>query len=159
MALAVLLLLGLFWSLVYCQTFPYVSFRGQTLPNHSYVDLSQVGDDPSGSDGVQCITDLTTCCANTDGPHRGDWYFPDGTRLPFAGLTVDTFEVRDFLATLYVLTTIRKLLRGYLHFSKTATANCSPWCSYSEILPYDRQYLKDTFAGLTPTYVELYNYS
>ena len=43
MALAVLLLLGLFWSLVYCQTFPYVSFMGQTLANHSYVDLSQVG--------------------------------------------------------------------------------------------------------------------
>ena len=64
----------------------------------------------------------------------------------------------NFLATLYVLTTIRKL-RGYLHFSKTATANCNPWCSYSEILSYDRQYLKDTFAGLTPTYVELYNYS
>ena len=52
MALAVLLFLGLFWSLVYCQTFPFVSFMGQTLANHSYVDLSLVGDDPSGSDSV-----------------------------------------------------------------------------------------------------------
>ena len=82
MALAVLLFLGLFWSLVYCQTFPFVSFMGQTLANHSYVDLSLVGDDPSGSDSVQCITDLSPCCSGTDGPYRGDWYF-HGTRLPF----------------------------------------------------------------------------
>ena len=58
---------------------------GQTLDNHSYVNLSLVGDDASGSDSVQCITDLSTCCTKTDGSHRGDWYFPDGTRLPFSG--------------------------------------------------------------------------
>ena len=80
MALAVLLLLGLFWSLVYCQTFPCVSFMSQTLANHSYVDLSEVGND---GDSVQCITDLYTCCNRVDGSHRGDWYFPNGTRLPF----------------------------------------------------------------------------
>ena len=65
------------------QTFPYVSFDGQTLANHSYVDLSLVGNDDSGSDSVQCHTDLSTCCRRTDGAHRGDWYFPNGTRLPF----------------------------------------------------------------------------
>ena len=85
MALAVLLLLGFFWSLVYCQTFPYVSFMSQTLANHSYVDLSLVGSAGSGSDSVQCITDLGTCCSYTQGVHRGDWYFPNGTRLPFSG--------------------------------------------------------------------------
>ncbi|CAI8011497.1 hypothetical protein GBAR_LOCUS7408 [Geodia barretti] len=83
MALAVLLLLGLFWSLVYCQTFPYVSFMGQTLANHAYVDLSEVGNDLSGSDSVQCITDLSTCCSSAHGAHRGDWYFPNETRLHF----------------------------------------------------------------------------
>ena len=84
------------WSVgeVYCQqTFPYVSFMGQTLANHPYVDLSLVGDDPSGSDGVQCITDLSTCCTSGGGPHRGDWYFPNGTRLPFSGRG-DIFEQR-----------------------------------------------------------------
>ena len=82
------LVLMLFWSLedVNSQSFPYVSFRGQTLANHSYVDLSLVGDDYySGSDSVQCHTDLSTCCTTNDGPHRGDWYFPDGARLPFSG--------------------------------------------------------------------------
>ena len=95
MALAILFLLGLLcWPLVNSQSFPYVSFMGQTLANHSYVDLSLVGDDSSGSDSVQCITDLETCCSHSQGPHRGDWYFPDGTtRLPFPG-GGDIFEAR-----------------------------------------------------------------
>ena len=44
-----------------------------------------VGDETSGSDSVQCLTDLSTCCSGNEGPHRGDWYFPDGIRLPFTG--------------------------------------------------------------------------
>ena len=75
------------------QTFPYVSFNGQTLANHSYVNLSLVGNDANGSNSVQCHTDLSTCCTSTDGAHRGDWYFPDGTRLTFDGDT-DIYEVR-----------------------------------------------------------------
>ena len=94
MALAVLLLLGLFWSLVYCQTFPYVSFTGQTLANHSYVDLSRVGNDDSDSDSVQCITDHYGCCSGTQGSHRGDWYFPDGDRLEFSINDGDIYESR-----------------------------------------------------------------
>ena len=79
-------LLSLLWSLVevHCQTAPYVTFMGNTVPNHGYVDLGLVGDDyRNGSDSVQCITNLDTCCSSDEGPHRGDWYFPDGTRLPF----------------------------------------------------------------------------
>ena len=78
------------------QTIPYVSFMGQTLANHSYVDLSLVGDDLSGSDSVQCHTDLSTCCSGADGPHRGDWYFPDGYRLPFGGGDNITIEARYY---------------------------------------------------------------
>ena len=75
------------------QTFPYVSFGGQTLANHSYVDLSLVGHDDSGSDSVQCHTDLSTCCSGAQGFHRGDWYFPNGTRLPLFGAG-DIYETR-----------------------------------------------------------------
>ena len=63
----------------------------QTLANHSYVNLSLVG--LSGSDSVQCYTDLYSCCSSTDGPHRGDWYFPNGTRPPFTG-SGDIYEYR-----------------------------------------------------------------
>ena len=74
---------------VHCQqTFPYVSFMGQTLVNHSYVDLSTVG---NSNNSVQCHTDLSTCCSGSQGPHRGDWYFPNGTRLQFSG---DVYEAR-----------------------------------------------------------------
>ena len=47
--------LCLFLSLgvVNSQTFPYVSFMGQILANHSYVDLSRVGSDRSGIDSLQ----------------------------------------------------------------------------------------------------------
>ena len=75
------------------QTFPYVSFNGQTLTNHSYVNLSLVGNDDSRSDSVRCHTDLSTCCSGAQGPHRGDWYFPDGTQLSFADGS-DIYEVR-----------------------------------------------------------------
>ena len=75
-----LLFLLLFLVEVQCQqTFPYISFMGQTLANHSYVDISVVG--ISASDNVQCHTDLSSCCSNIEDSHRGQWYFPNGTAL------------------------------------------------------------------------------
>ena len=92
---SLLLLLLLSLVEVYCQqTFPYVSFMGQTLVNHSYVDLSLVGRANDSSDSVVCHTDLSTCCSGGQGPHRGDWNFPDGTRLQFAGPSVPIGEGR-----------------------------------------------------------------
>ena len=83
----------LLWSVVeVCsQKFPNVVFMGQMLANHSYVDLSLVGDDDSGSDSVHCRTNLTTCCSEPQGKHRGDWHFPNGTRLNFSD---DIYEHR-----------------------------------------------------------------
>ena len=76
------------------QTFPFVSFKGQNLTNHSYVDLSLVGNDASGSNSVQCQTDLETYCSASLGFHRGDWYFPNGTILPFNSPKQAVFENR-----------------------------------------------------------------
>ena len=81
-AVSVLLFLLLSLVEVHSQTAPYVTFMGETLPDHSYVDLSLVGGSVSG-DEVVCNTDLSTCCNGDAGPHRGDWYFPNGGRLPF----------------------------------------------------------------------------
>ena len=79
---------------VHSQTHPYLSFMGETLPNHGYVDLSLVGDTLDGSDSVQCQTDLATCCSSTEGADRGDWYFPSGSRLQFYGDLGDIYEQR-----------------------------------------------------------------
>ena len=91
------LVLSLLWSLVEVhsqQTFPYVSFDGQTLANHSYVYLRQVGIGFRGSHSVQCINDLWTCCTSSDGAHRGDWYFPDGTRLQYSANSGGIYQSR-----------------------------------------------------------------
>ena len=82
MRVSPLLVLPLLWSLTLSQqTVPYLSFMGQTLPDHSWVDISQVG---IGHD-LYCHTDLQTCCSGRQGQHRGDWYFPNGERLPTPG--------------------------------------------------------------------------
>ena len=89
-----LLLLSLLWSLVEVHTqtpaAPYVSFMGNNLPNHAYVDLTLVGT----GNAVRCITDLATCCTSNQGIHRGDWYFPDGGRLQHPNSGDDIFETR-----------------------------------------------------------------
>ena len=88
----------LLWCLVevHSQTVPYVSFMGDTLPNHAYVNLTLVGDPilNSNAHSVQCHTDLNTCCGSDQGRHRGDWYFPDGTRLQFSDGGGDIYESR-----------------------------------------------------------------
>ena len=59
-----------------------VMFSVSLIYTHVVVVLSLVGSDPSGSDSVQCHTDLSTCCSGAQSFHRGDWYFPNGSRLP-----------------------------------------------------------------------------
>ena len=83
-----MLVLLLLWSLVevHSQTeYHYVSFMGENLANHSYVDLTLVGTDTSDpGNTVRCHTDLYSCCTSSQGIHRGDWYFPTGDRLQIA---------------------------------------------------------------------------
>ena len=63
------------------QEYPYVSFNGTTYANHSYLDLTLVGN--MDSNKVLCHTSLQTCCSSLQGAHRGDWYSPSGSQLPF----------------------------------------------------------------------------
>ena len=99
MRVTVLIVLLCFLSAVVdvcSQTVPYISFMGTNLPNHSYIDFTQVGDKKDGSDSVQCHTDLTTCCRKAQGNDRGDWYFPGGSRLQFShDATNRVFERRQ----------------------------------------------------------------
>ena len=81
---------------VHSQTVPYVSFMGTNLTNHSYVNLTLVGNLRNGSDSVQCHSDLVTCCGGgADYPDRGDWFFPNGMRLGFNLPGVDIYQVRE----------------------------------------------------------------
>ena len=85
-----LLLLYLLWSLVelHSQTeYPYVDFMGDTpLPNHTYIDLNQVGE---GSSGVRCRTDFSQCCGPSQGIYHGDWIPPDNEEsLPLSSANI-----------------------------------------------------------------------
>ena len=83
---AVSVLLFLIWSLVevHSQTAPYLTFMGETLLNHSYVNLSALGELDNVDDHVVCHTDLTSCCGGPGFNDRGFWYSPAGTELPGA---------------------------------------------------------------------------
>ena len=78
-------LIGLLWSLCILEArshteYPYVSFMGKKLANHSYVDLTRVGDPLLNINAytLQCHTVISSCCT---GSHRGNWYFPDGNSV------------------------------------------------------------------------------
>ena len=57
--------------------------------NNSVIDSNLVGEgfeEPQITDGgaLECHTDDTTCCRkidNSDGPHKGEWYFPNRTAV------------------------------------------------------------------------------
>ena len=78
---------------VHPQIVPYINFMGTNLSNHSYINLTLVEENRNG---VQCHTDLITCCSTTYGPDRGDWYLPNGERLKFSSNTLNgIFQVRS----------------------------------------------------------------
>ena len=94
-SLKILVVFYLMSEVCYCdgEEYPHVSFNGMVLANHSYVNLLLVNNSESGS--VQCHTDLSTCCRPTNGPDRGDWFFPNGSVLGFSSSSDDDiFENR-----------------------------------------------------------------
>ena len=93
--LVVWILFYLMNQLFYCEGqehYPHVSFNGMVMANHSYVNLLLVNNTESGS--VQCHTDLSTCCRMEQGPHRGDWFFPNGSVLGFRSSSDNIVENR-----------------------------------------------------------------
>ena len=120
-AMLSLSLLSILVPKVRSQVFPRVSFMGQTLANHSYADLSLVG---STSDSVQCHTDLSTCCSGPQGIHRGDWLFPNGTRLPFSG---DNYEDCGAQSV-------------GLHLNNATSTSGLYWCDIATIAVHDDGY-------------------
>ena len=76
--------------------FGTVSFwlRGTTYQNNSLVTLEEIGE---GDDALLCVTDLTACCRppHTRPPSAtGNWFFPNGTRVPSSGSNWDIHKTR-----------------------------------------------------------------
>ena len=87
------------------QTFPYVSFMGQTLANHSYVNLNLVGRPDGGGPSVECHIDLTTCCNPTHGVHHGG--------ISLMELYCHFLEVLAFLSLMSLVSEVKVLFSDF----------------------------------------------
>ena len=63
------------------------TFKGATLSNNSLVTLDDIGE---GDDALRCMTDNISCCRppftqNLSQSALGNWFFPNGTRVPSSG--------------------------------------------------------------------------
>ena len=76
----------------------WFSLNGTSYQNNSLVTLEDIGE---GDDALLCITDLTTCCRPPhSGGTRGNWFFPNGTRVPSSGNQTDFHRTRGQMVVL-----------------------------------------------------------
>ena len=76
---------------------PEVSFslNGTTYQNNSLVTLEDIGE---GDAALLCLTEATDCCRppynGTTGVVIGNWFFPNGSRVPSSGAQWDFYSTR-----------------------------------------------------------------
>ena len=58
--------------------------------------LEDIGE---GDDALFCVTDLTACCR---APALGNWFFPNGTRVPSNSNQWDIYRVRSGPGLIYL---------------------------------------------------------
>ena len=73
--------------------------RGTTYQNNSIINLENIGD---GENSLLCLTNLTACCRQpytnaTRMVALGNWFFPNGTRVPSIGVLWDIHRTRDHM--------------------------------------------------------------
>ena len=70
----------------------WFSLNGTTYQNNSVVTLEDIGE---GEDGLHCRTDITDCCRPPYTNNAiGNWFFPNGTRVPSGGSQRDFYRTR-----------------------------------------------------------------
>ena len=73
----------------------WFSLRNTTYQNNSCVALEDIGE---GDDALLCLANLTDCHqpSHTDaiGLVQGNWFFPNGTRVPSNGTRFDFYSDR-----------------------------------------------------------------
>ena len=72
------------------------TFKGAALSNNSLVTLDDIGE---GEDALRCMTDNISCCRppytqNLGRSALGNWFFPNGTRVPSSGSQWDFHRTR-----------------------------------------------------------------
>ena len=67
----------------------YFSLKKMVYTNNSIIPITAIGETDTmtmpphldSNNGLQCITDKRPCCAGTQ-DREGEWYFPNGTKVP-----------------------------------------------------------------------------
>ena len=83
-------------------SFPDVwfSLTNTTYQNNSLVTLEDIGD--GDKDALFCVTNLTACCqpphAGLNGSTIGNWFFPNGTKVPSSDTMWDFYRGRVKMA-------------------------------------------------------------
>ena len=70
------------------------SLNGTIYQNNSIVTLEDIGE---GDDALLCVTDQRNCCKSSHtvmGNTFGNWYFPNGTRVPSSDSKWDFYRSR-----------------------------------------------------------------
>ena len=78
------------------------SLNGTTYHNNSLVTLEDIGE---GDAALRCMTDNTSCCRppytrNLSRSALGNWFFPNGTRVPSSGKQWDFHRTRGEMVVL-----------------------------------------------------------
>ena len=65
----------------------WFSLESTTYQNNNIVTLEEIGE--GDDNALLCMTNLTTCCQSSGtgemGNAIGNWYFPNGSRVPNSG--------------------------------------------------------------------------
>ena len=65
-------------------------WQGIQYPNNSILNIEDIGE---GEHALACQTDRRPCCGTR--PYRfGEWYYPDGSRVPFEGIGTPFYRNR-----------------------------------------------------------------
>ena len=62
------------------------SLNGTVYQNNSLVSLEDIGESYDGA--LLCVTDQPACCGYPYTGYPGNWYFPNGTRVPAYGIYI-----------------------------------------------------------------------
>ena len=74
------------------------SLNGTTYENNSIVMLEDIGE---GGNALVCLTDLTACCRPPyTNSAMGNWFFPNGTRVPSSGQRWEIHRTRGHMKVL-----------------------------------------------------------
>ena len=124
-------------------SFPAAVLRNTTYQNNSIVILEDIGE---GDDALLCITNQTACCrppyTGVNGSAIGNWFFPNGSRVPSSGNQTDFHRTRSQMVVLLhrrrggVEGIYRCVIPDAMNVNQTIyigvySANTGEWCMYN----------------------------